>query len=105
MAEPLYSVKMASTYDSRQKQRAVIEFLCAEKETVVKIRKRLRAVYGDAAVGRSTVRRWVRKFTASGCPESSSVDAESMISHAYAYMTRAFTTREHMLPQNVGARP
>ena len=70
MAEPQYSVKMASSYDSRQKQRAVIEFLCVEKETVVKIHKRWCAVYGDTAVGRSTIGRWVKKVTASGDGES-----------------------------------
>ena len=61
---------MASTYDSRQKQRAVIEFLCAEKEPVVKIHKRLCAVYGNAAFGRSTVGLWVKKVTVSGDAES-----------------------------------
>ena len=65
-------------------------------------------MFGDAAVGRSAVGQWVKKVTASGGPESSSGDAASMISHArhaYAYKTRAFTTREYMLPQNVVVRP
>ncbi|KAJ4450334.1 hypothetical protein ANN_01754 [Periplaneta americana] len=39
-----------------QKQRAVIEFLCCENETVGNIHKRLKKVYGDAAVDYSTVK-------------------------------------------------
>jgi len=38
---------MASVCDSRYKQRAVIEFLVAEKESVGNIHKRLCAVYGS----------------------------------------------------------
>ncbi|PSN54517.1 hypothetical protein C0J52_10215 [Blattella germanica] len=41
---------MAATLDIRQKQRAVIEFLCCENETVGNIHKRLKRVYGAAAV-------------------------------------------------------
>jgi len=47
--------------DSRQKQRAVIEFLTLEKETVGAIHKRLQMVYGDDTVDRSTVGRWARR--------------------------------------------
>jgi len=43
--------------DVRFKQRAVIEFLTAEK---IKIHRRIQAVYGDQCVDVSTVRRWVR---------------------------------------------
>ncbi|PSN49523.1 hypothetical protein C0J52_24760 [Blattella germanica] len=49
---------MAATIDIRQKQRAVIEFLCCENETVGNIHKWLKRVYGAAAVDRSTVSRW-----------------------------------------------
>jgi len=49
----------------RVKQRAVIEFLSAEKVTPTEIHRRLKAVYGDDAVDRTTVNRWVIKFR--GC--------------------------------------
>ena len=44
---------MASVSDIRHKQRAVIEFLMAEKETVGNIHKRLCKVYGTSASIRS----------------------------------------------------
>lgn len=44
---------------TRVKQRAVIEFLTAEKVIPTEIRRRLKTVYGDNAVDRSTVNRWV----------------------------------------------
>ncbi|KAJ4444447.1 hypothetical protein ANN_06239 [Periplaneta americana] len=52
-----------SVGDIRQKQRAVIEFLCYENETVGNIRKRFKKVYGDAAVDRSTVSRWPSRLS------------------------------------------
>ena len=48
--------------DVRFKQRAVIEFLTAEKVPPIEIRKRMQAVYGDQCVDVSTVIRWVRRF-------------------------------------------
>ena len=48
--------------DVRFKQRAVIEFLTAEKVPQIEIHRRMQAVYGDHCVGVSTVRRWVRRF-------------------------------------------
>ena len=56
---------MASVSDTRYKQRAVIEFLVAEKESVENIHKRLCAVYGSCAVDRSTVRRLIQRVKAS----------------------------------------
>jgi len=47
--------------DVRFKQRAVIEFLTAEKVPPVEIRRRIQAVYGDKGVDVSIVRRWVRR--------------------------------------------
>jgi hypothetical protein len=41
---------MAAALDIRQKQRAVIEFLVCENDTVGNIHKRLQKVYGDDAV-------------------------------------------------------
>ena len=61
---------MASVSDTRYKQRAVIEFLVAEKESVENIHKRLCAVYGSCAVDRSTVGRWVQRVKASGSGET-----------------------------------
>ena len=48
--------------DVRFKQRAVIEFLTAEKVPPIEIHRRMQAVYGDQCVDVSTVRRWVRRF-------------------------------------------
>jgi len=56
--------------DTRYKQRAVIEFLVAEKESVANIHKRLCAVYGSFAVVRSTVGRWVQRVKGSGRGET-----------------------------------
>ena len=44
------------------KQRAVIEFLTAEKVPPIEIHRRMQAVCGDYCVDASTVRRWVRRF-------------------------------------------
>ena len=46
--------------DVRFKQRAVIEFLTAEKVPPFEIHRRIQAVYGDQGVDVSTARRWVR---------------------------------------------
>ena len=46
----------------RFKQRAVIEFLTAEKVPPIEIHRRIQAVYGDQCFDVSTVRRWVRRF-------------------------------------------
>lgn len=54
---------MAAALHVRQKQRAVIEFLCCENETVGNIHKRLKRVYGDDAVDRSTVSRWAQRVS------------------------------------------
>jgi len=48
--------------DVRFKQRAVIEFLTAEKVLPIEIHRRMQAVYGDQCADVSTVRRWVRRF-------------------------------------------
>ena len=48
--------------DVRFKQRAVIEFLTAEKVPPIEIHRRMQAVYGDQCVDVSTVRRWVRRY-------------------------------------------
>jgi len=48
--------------DVRFKQRAVIEFLTAEKVPAIGIHRRMQTLYGDQCVDVSTVRRWVRRF-------------------------------------------
>ena len=48
--------------DVRFKQRAVIEFLTAEKVPPTEIHTRMQAVYGDQCVDVSTVKRWVTRF-------------------------------------------
>jgi len=52
---------MAAPMNLCTKQRAVIEFLVSEKETVGNIHKRLQNVYGNCAVDRSTVSRWAKR--------------------------------------------
>jgi hypothetical protein len=61
---------MASVSDTLYKQRAVIEFLVAEKEVVGNIHKGLCAVYGSCAFDRSAVGRWVHRVKASGSGET-----------------------------------
>jgi hypothetical protein len=61
---------MASVSVTRYKQRAVIEFLVAEKELVGNIHKRFCAVYGSCTVDRSTVGLWVQRVKASGSGET-----------------------------------
>ena len=105
---------MGSTYDCHYKQCAVIEFLCAEKETVVNIHKRLCAVYGDAAVDRSTVGRWVKRVQTSGNAETELHDqprsgrpvtstAPDMLNRADAIIRadRRITTRQLALQLSV----
>jgi len=53
---------MEEVSDVRFKQRAVIEFLTAEKVPPTEIHRRMQAVYGNQCVDVSTVRRWVRRF-------------------------------------------
>ena len=53
-------IEMERVSDVRFKQRAVIEFLTAEKVPPIEIRRRMQAVYGDQCVDVSTVRRWAR---------------------------------------------
>jgi len=51
---------MEEFQDVRFKQRAVIEFLTAEKFLPIEIHRRMQTVYGDQYVNVSTVRRWAR---------------------------------------------
>ena len=55
-------IEMEEFSDVRFKQRAVIEFLTAEKVPPIEIHRRIQAVYGDQCVDVSTVRCWVRRF-------------------------------------------
>jgi len=48
--------------DARFKQRAVIEFLTAEKVPPIEIHRRMQVVYGDQCADVSTVRSWARQF-------------------------------------------
>ena len=48
--------------DVRFKQRAVVEFLTAEKFPPIEIHRRMQAVYGDECIDVSTVKSWVRRF-------------------------------------------
>ena len=44
------------------RQCAVIEFLVKEEQSAVDIHQRLQRAYGDACMGASIVRRWVKHF-------------------------------------------
>ena len=52
---------MGSVSDTHYKQRAVIEFLVAEKESVGNIHKWFCFVYGSCAVDRSTIGCWFQR--------------------------------------------
>jgi hypothetical protein len=56
---------MESASNVRSKQKAVIEFLLAENETSESIHRRLRKVYGDMAVDKSTVSHWGNRLASS----------------------------------------
>jgi hypothetical protein len=56
---------MESVSNVRSKQRAVIEFLLAENESITNIHRRLTNVYGDMAVDNSTVSRWEKRLVSS----------------------------------------
>ena len=49
-------LEMAASFEARQKQRAVIEFLVAEGETSLKIHNRLKNVYKDNTIDYSNVK-------------------------------------------------
>jgi hypothetical protein len=57
----MHCEKMAVT-DTSFHQRDVIEFLVKEENSAGVIYKRLRGVYGEACMGASSVRRWVKHF-------------------------------------------
>ena len=53
-------IEMEEFSDVRFKQRAVIEFLTAEKVPPIEIHRRMQAVYGDQCVDVSILRRRVK---------------------------------------------
>ena len=55
-------IEMEEFSDVRFKQRAVTEFLTAEKVSPIAIHRRMQAVYGDQCVDVSTVGRWVKRL-------------------------------------------
>ena len=55
-------IEMEEFSDVQIKQRAVIEFLTAEKVPPIEIHRRMQAIHGDHCVDVSTVRCWVRRF-------------------------------------------
>jgi len=65
---------MASVSDTHYKQRAVIEFLVAEKESMGNIHKRLCAVYGSCAVNITIFFPFVQRVKASGSGETELYD-------------------------------
>jgi transposase len=59
---PLMHCEKMAVSDVSLRQRAVIEFLVKEGNSAGVIFERLRGVYGDACMGASSVRRWVKHF-------------------------------------------
>ena len=55
-------IELEEFSDIRFKQRAVIEFLTAEKVPPIEIHRRIQAVYCDQCVDVGTVRGWVGRF-------------------------------------------
>ncbi|XKL66089.1 hypothetical protein PGB90_009509 [Kerria lacca] len=47
---------------SKCEQRAVVRFLLLEKQTLVAIAKRLKAIYGFKALSRVHVGKWCKRF-------------------------------------------
>jgi hypothetical protein len=60
-------IKMEGCGDVRFKQRAVIEFLIAEKIPPIDIQRNVQAVRGVKFVNVSTGRLWVRQLNQEGC--------------------------------------
>ncbi|KAJ4449093.1 hypothetical protein ANN_00488 [Periplaneta americana] len=60
---------MATTRETRTQQRAVIEFVFAEQETIANIDRHLQHVYGDQVADRSTISRWVSSVSAVSATE------------------------------------
>jgi hypothetical protein len=56
---------MQSVSDVHSKQRAVIEFLLAENESITNIHRCLTNVYGDMAVDKSIVNYWAKRLALS----------------------------------------
>jgi hypothetical protein len=56
---------MESVSDVHSKQRAVIEFLLAENESIINIQRRLTNVYGYMAADKSTISRWEKRLASS----------------------------------------
>jgi DNA-binding MarR family transcriptional regulator len=89
------------------KQRAVIEFLLAENESITNIHRRLTNVFGDMAVDKSTVSRWVKRLASSeqgqgnvsdlprlGGPSTAVTPATMRRADSHIRNDRKITTRE-----------
>jgi DNA-binding MarR family transcriptional regulator len=98
---------MESVSYVRSKQRAVIEFLLAENESITDIYRRLKNVYGDMAVDKSTVSRWATRLASSeqgqgnvsdlllsGSPSTAVTPATVQRTVSHTRNDRRITTRE-----------
>jgi DNA-binding MarR family transcriptional regulator len=56
---------MESVSNMYSKQRAVIEFLLAENESITNIHRLLTNIYGDMAVDKSTISHWAKRLASS----------------------------------------
>jgi transposase len=93
--------------DVRFKQRAVIEFLLAENESITNIHRRLTNVCGDMAVDKSNVSRWAKRLASSeqghgnvsdlpgsGRPSTAVTPATMQRADSHIRNVRGITTRE-----------
>ena len=55
-------LEMTSSFNVRQKQKALIEFLDLERKPPINTFQRLEKVYEDAAISYSAVKKWVPRL-------------------------------------------
>src|SRR3981081_3951695 len=96
---------MASCGDMRFKQRAVIEFLVAENESVTNIHRRLENVYGDNAVGRSTVSRWAHELRVLIQVKRNSVTRLALVGQQQQSLRRCFNVLMNSSEKTDGLQP
>jgi hypothetical protein len=95
---------MEAVSDVQHRQRAVVEFLVAEKESVRNIHKPLCNVYRSAMVNKSIVSHWAKRETASeteaalhdlprsGCPVTAVCPESLQCADAIIYKDQHITT-------------
>jgi hypothetical protein len=98
---------MESVSGVHPRQRAEIEFLLAENESITNIHRRLTNVYGDMAVDKITVNRWAKRLASSeqgqgnvsdlprsGCQSTAVTPATMQGDERHIRTDRRITTRD-----------